>query len=71
VPFILRWPKENEAGSQSNKTVCLTDFMATCADLLGAQLPVTAGEDSFSFLPNFRWIKKSKQLVRLYLMELL
>ena len=32
--------------------LCLTDFMATAADLLGATLPATAAEDSFSFLPE-------------------
>jgi arylsulfatase A-like enzyme len=51
VPFILRWPNGIQAGSQSDQTVCLTDLMATAADLTGATMPVTAGEDSVSFLP--------------------
>jgi arylsulfatase A len=51
VPFIVRWPAKIKAGSQSDQTLCLTDLMATCADILGAKLPATAGEDSVSFLP--------------------
>ena len=51
VPFIIRWPAGVKAGSQSGATICLTDLMATCADVVGAKLPDTAGEDSVSFLP--------------------
>ena len=31
--------------------MCLVDWMATCADILGVTLPETAGEDSVSLLP--------------------
>jgi arylsulfatase A len=51
VPFIVRWPGHVKASSQSDQTICLTDLMATCAEVLGIQLPQTAGEDSVSFLP--------------------
>jgi len=51
VPFIMRWPEGITVGSQSDQTICLTDLMATCADILGTKLPETAGEDSVSFLP--------------------
>ncbi|HEX3872161.1 MAG TPA: arylsulfatase, partial [Pirellulales bacterium] len=51
VPFLVRWPGKVKAGGQSNQLLCLTDFMATCADMLGVTLPANAGEDSFSFLP--------------------
>ena len=40
-----------KAGSISNQTVCLSDWMATCADLTNVQLPADAGEDSYSLLP--------------------
>jgi arylsulfatase A-like enzyme len=53
VPFIVRWPKGIKAGTESDQTICLTDLMATCADLSGATLPETAGEDSVSFVPAF------------------
>jgi arylsulfatase A-like enzyme len=51
VPFIVRWPENVQAGSQSDQTICLVDLMATVAELTGAQLPETAAEDSISFLP--------------------
>ncbi len=51
VPFIVRWPKEIQSGTTSDQLICLTDFMATCADLLGVPLPQNSAEDSVSFLP--------------------
>lgn len=54
VPFIVRWPAGIEAGTQSDELICLTDFMATCAELTGAELPADAGEDSVSFLPALK-----------------
>jgi arylsulfatase A-like enzyme len=50
VPFIVRWPAGVKAGTSSDETICLTDLMATCAELTGAEMPETAGEDSVSFL---------------------
>ncbi|SMP55667.1 Arylsulfatase A [Neorhodopirellula lusitana] len=54
VPFIVRWPNEIKAGSQSDQAICLTDLMATCADLTGAKLPNKPGEDSVSFAPALK-----------------
>lgn len=51
IPFLVRWPGKVRAGSQSDQVLCLTDLMATCADLLDAELPPDAGVDSVSFLP--------------------
>lgn len=51
VPFIAKWPAHVEAGSISDATICLTDFIATCAEITGAELPDNADEDSASFLP--------------------
>ncbi|MBN2315667.1 MAG: sulfatase-like hydrolase/transferase, partial [Sedimentisphaerales bacterium] len=51
VAFIARWPGRIKPGSKNDETVCLTDFMATVADILGEKLPMDAGEDSFSLLP--------------------
>lgn len=51
VPFIARWPGEIEPGSTCSETICLNDFMATAADLLGVKLPDNAAEDSTSILP--------------------
>jgi arylsulfatase A-like enzyme len=51
IPFIVRWPGHVPPTSQNNGFVCLGDFMATCADLLGTNSPENAAEDSISFLP--------------------
>lgn len=51
VPYVARWPGHVAAGSTCEQTVCLNDLIATCADLVGAQLPPNAGEDSDSILP--------------------
>lgn len=51
IPFIVKWPAQVKAASVSGQTVCLTDFMATCAEILGTTLPDNAGEDSNSLLP--------------------
>lgn len=63
VPFIVRWPANVKAGSISDQTICLTDLMATCADLLGTKIPDDAGEDSVSFAPALQGkaIKSSRK----------
>lgn len=50
VPLIVRWPGHITPGV-SDATVCVTDVMATCAAIAGAELPADSAEDSFSFLP--------------------
>lgn len=54
IPLLIQWPDGIEAGSVSDETVCLTDLLATCADLMGTPLPDNAGEDSVSNLPVWR-----------------
>lgn len=51
MPFIARWPAKVAANSASDQTICLTDLMATAAEIAGAKVPSAAGEDSVSFLP--------------------
>ena len=51
VSFIARWPARVKAGTTSDQLVCLTDLMATCADIFATKVPASAGEDSISFLP--------------------
>jgi len=51
IPFIVRWPGVVPAGSVCDELVCLSDFMATCADFLGVALPANAAEDSVSLMP--------------------
>lgn len=54
VPFIVRWPEVVQAGSRSDQLLCLTDFFASCADILDTKLPSTGAEDSVSFLPALK-----------------
>ena len=54
VPFIVRWPAGVKAGTTSDQTICLTDLLATCAELVGAELPGNTAEDSVSFLPALK-----------------
>ena len=51
VPFLARWPGRIRAGSRTDQLGCLTDLMATVAEIAGTRLPRDAGEDSYSLLP--------------------
>jgi arylsulfatase A-like enzyme len=51
VPFFVRWPGVVKPGSRCSETVCLTDFFATCAAVVGAELGELRAEDSFSLVP--------------------
>lgn len=51
VPFLVQWPAFVKPGTEYAHPVCLLDFMATAADILGVKLPDGAAEDSVSFLP--------------------
>ena len=51
VPFIARWPGKVKASATSDQTICLTDLMATAAEIVDARIPDNAGEDSVSILP--------------------
>jgi arylsulfatase A len=53
IPCIARWPGVIRPGSKSDHLVCLSDLMATCAEIIGDQLPGGAGEDSVSMLRLF------------------
>ena len=59
VPFVARWPGVVKPGTRCAQLVMQADFMATFADVLGAKLPPTAGEDSFSLMPLLRGEDKS------------
>jgi arylsulfatase A-like enzyme len=50
MPFLVRWPGTVAEGSRSDQCICFTDLLATCADILGRDLPPEAGPDSESFL---------------------
>jgi arylsulfatase A-like enzyme len=51
VPFIARWPGRIAPGSTCDETICLTDFMATIAAVVGYELPESSAEDSYDLTP--------------------
>ena len=53
IPCVARWPSVIEPGTKCGDLVCLSDLMATCADILAEDLPDNAGEDSVSMMPLF------------------
>jgi arylsulfatase A len=50
IPFLVQWPAVVKAGTKCDLYTCLTDFMATAAEVNGYKLPDNAGEDSVSIL---------------------
>ena len=67
VPLIVRWPGHVPAGVVNPDLVSLTDVMATCAAIVGAQLPENAAEDSFNLLPA--WLGNPDAPRRPYLLQ--
>ena len=52
LPMFIRWPAGIEKpGRTWNKIVGQVDLLATFAEIIGAELPPDAGEDSQSFAP--------------------
>lgn len=51
VPFLVKWPSKIQANMVSDATICTTDFIATCADILNYNFKDNEAEDSFSMLP--------------------
>jgi len=57
-PFLVRWPGVVKPGSVCGQLAHQADLLATLAEILGARLPDTAGEDSFSLLPLLRGVDR-------------
>jgi len=53
VPFIAKWPAKIQKGTSRSETICLTDLMATGAELSGYELKDSEGEDSYSLVKLF------------------
>jgi len=49
VPYIVTWAGKIKPAI-SDKIICSTDFFATAADIIKAEIPDNVAEDSFSFL---------------------
>jgi arylsulfatase A-like enzyme len=54
IPCIARWPEVIQAGRECAQLVCLSDLMATCAEIVEDTLPGDVGEDSVSMMPLFQ-----------------
>lgn len=52
VPFLMRWPAMISEGTKVEIPVCQSDYLATIADIVGANLQDQEGEDSYSLLPS-------------------
>lgn len=62
VPFLARWPGYIKAGTANHQVICLTDLLATLADITGSVADPKTGVDSYSLLPAF--LGKNKQAIR-------
>ncbi|MCL5278387.1 MAG: arylsulfatase [Planctomycetes bacterium] len=51
IPFLVRWPGVVKPGTLCGQLVHQADVIATVAEILRAELPDNAGEDSCSLLP--------------------
>lgn len=63
VPFIVRWPGQVEADRTSAALICLTDVLATLAEITGEALPEGAGQDSQSFLAALKGGERARSSV--------
>lgn len=54
VPFFVRWPEQIAAGSESTKTICHVDCLATFAQITGETIPEGHAIDSHSFLTSMK-----------------
>ena len=52
-PFVVRWPGKVPSNTASEQVICLTDVLATLAQVLGVPLPKGNAEDSFDVLRAF------------------
>lgn len=66
VPYLASWPASVPGGRVCDHLICLTDLMATCASIVGAELPEDAGEDSFDNLPALLHNEKVRDSVVLH-----
>ena len=68
TPFIVRWPGKIKPGVTTDQLTSLTDVMATCASIAGAELPNDAAEDSYDMLGVLLGTQ-GKTPVRQYLLQ--
>jgi arylsulfatase A-like enzyme len=51
VPYIVRWPNQIAAGSESDQIITLADTLATVSGFLESPFPKADGPDSFDLSP--------------------
>jgi arylsulfatase A-like enzyme len=51
IPFIAKWTGKIEEGATNDKLICLTNLLATVADITNVDVPENQGVDSYSILP--------------------
>lgn len=69
VPLLARWPVKIASGTTSNHPTCLIDFMRTIAEVIGANLPSNAAEDSVSFLTALLGTTPTDSTSRTFILE--
>lgn len=52
VPFIVHWPGKVKSTTVNSNSICLSDLLATFAELNCKKLDKGEGEDSYSFMSN-------------------
>src|SRR5262245_56259566 len=62
IPFLARWPGRIKPGSTRDELICLSDLLATAAELVSEKLPANAAEDSESILPVLLGKKNERPL---------
>ncbi len=68
TPFIVRWPGKVARNTTNDQMMSLTDIMATCAEIISAEIPRNAAEDSYSILPILMGTQGDEP-IRQYLLE--
>ncbi len=68
TPWIVTWPGTVKPGSTSSELLSTTDLMATCAAIVGYDLPDDAAEDSYNMLPVLKG-EQGDEPVRPYLLQ--
>ena len=53
VPFLVKWPQKIKPNTVCDATICTTDLMATCADIVNYSVKANEAEDSYSMMPLF------------------
>ena len=68
IPLIVRWPGKIKPGSMTDQMTSLTDIMATCAAIVGAEMPNNAAEDSYNMMSVLLG-QQTNEPIRKYLVQ--